>query len=351
MKQILKPFLCLVLLANCIFLRAQDIHFSQFYESPLTLNPALCGGFEGDLRAEANYRSQWAGAMGSTDGFNTIAASVEYRNIMQKWRNGFLSTGLSFYNDKSGTAQISMTDVNFTTASGVYLSEHSSIIAGLQAGWSQHSIDLQNVPWGEQYINGQYDPNASSGEPSMGNTFSYFDFSSGLLYRYIRKQSTLSSNNHFKLDLGAAVFHVNQPNMSYYGQTESGTQLYMRFVFHGSADFGIPSAPISIVPGFIFFRQGPAQEINVGGMIRYIPHSKSMYSNNVKESSFSIGAYYRWNDATILMMEMEFASYAIGISYDINTSDYVSATSGEGAFEISIRFINAFSSHSSSSMY
>ena len=29
---------------------AQDVHFSQFYESPLTLNPALCGVYNGRLR-------------------------------------------------------------------------------------------------------------------------------------------------------------------------------------------------------------------------------------------------------------------------------------------------------------
>ena len=38
---------------------AQDPNFSQFYSSPLTLNPALTGKFNGVLRATGTYRNQW----------------------------------------------------------------------------------------------------------------------------------------------------------------------------------------------------------------------------------------------------------------------------------------------------
>ncbi|HXP51312.1 MAG TPA: type IX secretion system membrane protein PorP/SprF, partial [Bacteroidia bacterium] len=61
----------------------QDVHFSQFYESPLTLNPALCGVFNGQIFAEVNYRSQWTSVMGGGAGFNTMAATVELHNIMK----------------------------------------------------------------------------------------------------------------------------------------------------------------------------------------------------------------------------------------------------------------------------
>ena len=31
--------------------QGQDVHFSQFYNSPLTINPANVGAFNGDIRA------------------------------------------------------------------------------------------------------------------------------------------------------------------------------------------------------------------------------------------------------------------------------------------------------------
>lgn len=327
------------MIAYCMPARAQDIHFSQFYESPLTLNPALCGNFNGIVEAEANYRTQWAGAMGSGDGYRTIAADVQYQNLGKDWKHGFLSAGLSFFNDKSGSVQIAMNQVNLTLASGIFLNRRSLVTAGLQAGWSQHSIDLQGIPWDEQYINGVYDPNAGSGEPSMGNSFSYLDFSAGMAYTYIIKQPTISSNDHFKLNLGLAVFHVNEPDMSYYGSSGPGTPLYMRYVLHGSADYGIPNTPLSIQPALIYFRQGPSQEINAGAMVSYVLKQQSQYTGNNKGSSIAFGAFYRWNDAAILMLQMDLVSYSFGISYDINVSGFTPATSGEGAFEISLKYI------------
>ena len=53
----------LILISNILFptsAHAQDIHFSQFYASPLTLNPSLTGNFDGLMRFGGNYRNQWA---------------------------------------------------------------------------------------------------------------------------------------------------------------------------------------------------------------------------------------------------------------------------------------------------
>ncbi len=41
-------------------LQAQDIHYSQFGNSPLNVSPALTGAFDGDTRFGANFRSQWS---------------------------------------------------------------------------------------------------------------------------------------------------------------------------------------------------------------------------------------------------------------------------------------------------
>lgn len=39
--------------------KAQDIHFTMFDLSPLTLNPGLIGDFNGTFRVTGNYRIQW----------------------------------------------------------------------------------------------------------------------------------------------------------------------------------------------------------------------------------------------------------------------------------------------------
>ena len=54
-----KQIAVLILTMSVLSTAAQDIHFSQYYSAPLTINPALTGGFAGDYRAGVNYRTQW----------------------------------------------------------------------------------------------------------------------------------------------------------------------------------------------------------------------------------------------------------------------------------------------------
>ena len=49
----------IILLFLSVALQAQDPHFSQFFSSPLTLNPAFTGKFSGTWRLAANNRDQW----------------------------------------------------------------------------------------------------------------------------------------------------------------------------------------------------------------------------------------------------------------------------------------------------
>src|SRR5687768_18540195 len=53
-----------VMVLSLIFarsLKAQDPSFSQFFSSPLNINPALTANINADWRAIANFRDQWIG--------------------------------------------------------------------------------------------------------------------------------------------------------------------------------------------------------------------------------------------------------------------------------------------------
>ena len=70
----------LFFLLGCSFVQAQDPHFSQFFASPLTLNPAFTGKFNGTVRVAGNYRNQWPEI---NRAYVTNTASVDFQ-IMQK---------------------------------------------------------------------------------------------------------------------------------------------------------------------------------------------------------------------------------------------------------------------------
>src|SRR5262245_55601531 len=101
----LASFLCIHMMAG-----AQDIHFSQFFETPILRNPALAGIFTGDYRLQMVFRDQWRSV---TDGYKTGSLNGEYKFHVGK-ADDFLTVGGQFLYDRAGTAaltQISMSPV------------------------------------------------------------------------------------------------------------------------------------------------------------------------------------------------------------------------------------------------
>ena len=70
------------LLVTC--LNAQDPTFSQFFSSPLNINPALTANINSDWRAITNYRSQW---MGATSPY--VTGTISYDSKVLQNKNAF----------------------------------------------------------------------------------------------------------------------------------------------------------------------------------------------------------------------------------------------------------------------
>src|SRR5215207_4229075 len=93
-------FLITVLCLICFGATAQDIHYSQFYASPLTLNPALTGINDCSYRVNGMYRSQWSSIPAP---YSTPSLSFDINSLAPKViKTGNLSAGLLIYNDRSG---------------------------------------------------------------------------------------------------------------------------------------------------------------------------------------------------------------------------------------------------------
>src|SRR3954467_5218896 len=94
---------CLLLIAATYTalspLKAQDIHFSQFYENAILRNPALTGIFSGDYKAGVNYRTQWGNI---SNPFQTIIASAETRIQVNREVHDYVSFGACVSYDHAG---------------------------------------------------------------------------------------------------------------------------------------------------------------------------------------------------------------------------------------------------------
>src|SRR6187399_1622165 len=91
-------------------LYAQDLHFSQFFNSPLTTNPANTGFIpDADYRIGAHYRNQWSAVM--TVPYKTISAFADAQFFRDRLENGWMGFGLVLLNDEAGRGGMTSTKV------------------------------------------------------------------------------------------------------------------------------------------------------------------------------------------------------------------------------------------------
>lgn len=325
---------------------AQDIHFSQFDETPLQLNPANAG-VQHDIRIITNYKNQWQ-SVGSP--YKTFALSGDFKLLKKKKNN--LGIGLDFFNDKAGDANLSSNQVNLSITGIVPLNDKSTLAGGIMGGFAQRSIQLNGLAWGSQYDGMNYNASLPTGETAGTSSFTYFDMGAGLEYHYSSDEMYISANNARKVTIGVSMFHPQRPVYSFYGQQEQ--RLHTKYVLHGEGAFGIQNSNLVLKPSYIIFMQGGVTEVTPGLSFQYILQEGSKYTGHKKPSAFSIGGYYRVKDAVLAVAKFEFANYAIGFSYDINLSKLKTVSSARGGFEISLRFISpsAFTfTHKSAKFY
>ena len=79
----------------------QDIHFSLFHMSPLTLNPAQTGAFSGTARIGGIYRDQWGSVI--NDQFTTPSFYIDAPVIRGFGKYDWVGGGVVSYTDKVGT--------------------------------------------------------------------------------------------------------------------------------------------------------------------------------------------------------------------------------------------------------
>jgi type IX secretion system PorP/SprF family membrane protein len=327
---------------------SQDLHFSQFNENPSLVNPALAGA-NYVMRASVIYKDQWRSV---TVPYKTYGASFDMKFKASSWdkvdpyktrtfKKSFnrLSGGLSFYSDKAGDGNMGTNQVNLSLATFVKTGSNSSIALGLQGSAVQKTVDYSKFIFSNQYNGTTYDQTIANNEKFGTQSFTYADFAGGLLWNYGREESSIGENNQIKANVGVGMYHINKPKQKFLASTDE--QLFSKYIFHGSLLFGVPHSNVGLSPSLIYEMQGPQKEIIGGLMIKYYVKDDSKYTGYIKRSSVGLGVYYRYQDAIIVNALIEMGQYAIGFSYDLNTSSLTKVSTLRGGPEIVLRFNSA----------
>lgn len=320
-----------IALLSTLATQAQDIHFSQFYMSPLNLNPALTGVMNCNHRITANYRNQWSSVL-KQNAYNTY--SVSYDQKVPVGRYDYFGVGGTLWGDKAGTSEFATLQArlsgSYARKMGGYRRKAHYLSLGADLGVSQRSINSNNLQWPSQHNgNGGFDPNLPP-EMLPDNNFMFVDLSAGALWF-----SVFDEYNNFYF--GGAFSHLNRANQSF--DRDLDVPLYGKFTVHAGGEFLI-AKKTALVPGVVTFFQGPSFQVNGGTSFKFYLGNSRRY-----QQAFQLGAWARVSnrlesgklmDALILSTRFDYENFSLGFSYDVNTSDLRAASNGNGAFEFSL---------------
>lgn len=317
---------------------AQDVHFSQFRTTPVYLNPSTAGAFKGDIRANLNYKNQWA-SLGNP--YQTYAFSADGKLFQNDWDGSHLGVGGFAYADRAGDAGFGITRGKLAVSYNLAINKDNYIAAGIQGGYEQISYDRGALKWGNQYDGTGHNPQLPSREKGLVENNSSFDVGAGVDWRIFSEEATVTGTDGYWVEAGLAVHHLTRPKNTFYERLGSrGSRANRKLIVHTDASLGISKTPVAVLPGAMFALQGPSYELVYGSMIRYQFQEESHFTGIKKGAAMSLGIHNRWGDALIASLFIEYAQYALGVSYDVNVSDLSSATGGRGGFEIALRFLN-----------
>lgn len=297
-----------ILLAGCIFTvqtgKAQDPHFSQYFASPMTLNPALIGKDVADARISTIMRAQWWGST-SVQPFYTSTISVEKRLLTSRPGNNSLAVAVSLLGDASNGGVLKN---NYFSAGLAYNkaldAEGKELLGGgITVTYASRIFDAGKFQFQSQFGSMGFQRSVPSNDPVSVAGRHYWDVNAGVHYS--------KRNDRVGYNLGVAVFHAATPKEaeyngeSYYLSMRTAMQAGLQFYMANKTEIHVSSA-LDI--------QGANKIYSLGGVCKIFANDETIHSLN-------IGIWNRFGDAVYPYVGLEGNKWLGGIAYDILTGN------------------------------
>jgi len=325
--------LFLLMFLGSAFCYSQDINFSQFYELPLLRNPALAGTFRGDIRVTSAFRSQWNSV---TVPYKTEALGTEFKLALSQNSNDYLSFGMQVTNDVAGDSKMGKTQFLPMLAFHKSLSvERDSYLSlGFLGGAIQQRFDPSKLKFDDQFVNGAYSPTNPTRQTFSNTNVLYWDAAVGMKYSSV-------TTGDIRYYIGGAYFHFNEPKVAF--DPTYDIRLNKKLVLNAGL-----SAPTSETDRVILYIDVFTQGGNNAGQGGFLYKHDIFQDGDDITFSLSGGVMYRWNDAVIPVIKLDYYNWAVGLTYDANVSKLRSASTGRGGFELTLSYSNFLNIRNSS---
>lgn len=315
--------LILIIISTLTFsnLKSQDLHYSQFYNAHVNINPGLTGIFNGDVRMAANYRNQWSIL---PIPYSTVTGAYDMK-LYRKQKTDFYGAGLVFNYDQAGDSKLSLATLGLNGSYSIPVQKTGFLTFGAQLGFSRRAFSLDDLTFDEQWDGVQFVANKSVTEAFDRKSLFIPDLSTGINYRW-------QKSSRSKADFGIAAFHINNPRNPFYSD-DKAVKLPIRFAINTLMQYQVSGSVDLLIHGIAQF-QRPYKEIVVG-------LGPKFYLNQKRGKNFAIGLFgmYRFKDAIAPALQLYINELQFGISYDVNTSPFKVASNKKGGPEFSLTYI------------
>ena len=323
---------------------AQDPSFSQFFSSPLNIDPALTANIIEKWRVISNFRNQWSGP-GNPYTTGTVSYDAKIFNdvvgnlVDENTRVGM--GGMLMYDQTLGGA-LKSNYASFNVSGNIRLMKkegyeingarirHMSKIKmdqtaeqrlgiGLGVIYGHKRLDFSKLNFGEQFTGRGFDTNLPTGEAGLSNMKGYISTSVGLIYTYI-----MGGTN---IDLGVAAFHLNKPKQTF--TADEKQYLAPRYVAHGNLEASLTNQ-LNLYTNGIYQYQSGASYFSVGSALGYfLPNTENPVTINA-------GLWYWSQNAVIPYLGFSYGGFQIGVTYDVTISKLNDAARRSNTFEFSM---------------
>lgn len=295
-------------------------------DSPVLMNPALAGHYDGTYRFHLQHRSQWGSLMSKPFLSENLVAE---RNMKP------FGAGIVINNNRAGSGSFNYFSMYATGSYEITIdpSKKQHLLCGLQLGFVQNSINVNNLTFDNQYTmtgGGGFDPTLPTGENFNRTSAIAPDVNFGIYYTRQKKNNYFSSFVYKTSDLtpygGITVYHILQPKLTFYNYKN---KIYRHYLMYGGLRYKI-NTDIGVDPHLLWQNQAGVNDLTIG---------LNGYYYYGRYSAFGIlGFKYRVKDALVIQIGAIYKQYALRFSYDVNTSPLKVVTGGRGGFEISLTY-------------
>ena len=300
---------------------AQDLHFSQFFNSPLTTNPANTGFIpDGDYRLGINYRNQWSSVM--TIPYKTMSAYGDVQLLRERLETGWLGVGGVVLKDVAGSGNLTSTKVYGSVAYHQMLGYSSLLSLGFNVGYANKQINSANLKFPDQFDGKFFDNKLPTSVFLDRTSIGYLDMQVGMNYAYFPNESVY-------LNGGFSAHHINRARESFFTSDSTfDNRIPVRYIGFLNGSFMINDQWI-LNPNAYYSMQAKASEIVAGMNAHYNLSGDGEYQ-------LIAGMYYRHHDAIIPLIGLGFKDFIFSFTYDATISSLKTYNNTRGAFEFAL---------------